>query len=925
MVRPSVLGSTTLVGRRSECAALGGLLADALAGTSRVAVLRGEAGVGKSALLGYLVEKATGWRVASAVGVEYEMQLPYSGLHQLCAPMLDHLECLPRPQRDALATVFGRSAGPAPDRFLVGLATLTLFTEVAEEQPLVCVVDDAQWLDDESAEIIGFVARRLLAERVAIACAARAGIGDELLAGLPELSIGGLAVDDARALLLEHVYGPLDAAVRDQIVTDSHGNPLALLELPRTWNPADLAGGFGLPSGDAVPGRIEGSYARRVQLMSSDTKLLVLAAAAEPLGDPLLLHGAAERLNVGMDAVDAAIDAGLLAVSGRVEFAHPLVRSASYHAAATGDRHRVHRALAEATNPATDPDRRAWHRARAASGPDDEIAAELEGSARRAGARGGAAATAAFLERSVALTADPGRRAERALTAAQASVRAGGLEAARELLTKAETGLLDDLQRARLDLIRAQLAFALNRGNQATPLFLAAAQRLEPLDIGLARTTYVDAFSSALFGARLNERGGVREVADAVRVALRPTGEEATVADLLLNALIALADDYDGAVAPCRDAMRGLLDDEISAEERPQWSWQGCVLALEMWDADRASTLSDRGVRRARETGTLGELGLALSAHAQVLVFCGNLTEAASAVAETRAVERVTGIVSAPYGALLLAASRGHERQARQLIQRTLHDAGSRGEGMGLAVSEYARAVLCNARGQYEEALTAASSASDHREVVVENWGLSELVEPATRTGRTDRAKDASDRLAVKARSSGSAWALGIEARSRALLSEGDTADDLFREAIAHLSTTRLRGELARTHLLYGEYLRRIHRRVDARGELRRAHGMFGAMGMEAFAERARHELRATGQKVRKRNDERGDQLTPQEDQIAHLAGDGMSNPEIGAQLFISARTVEWHLHKVFAKLGIRSRRQLRATLPQHVRLMPSV
>jgi DNA-binding CsgD family transcriptional regulator len=915
----------TLLGRQAEREALDQLLTDVLAGRSRVAVLRGEAGVGKSALLGYLSDRAEGFYVARATGIESEVELAYSGLHQLCAPLLDHLARLPSPQRNALATVFGLRDGPAPDRFLVGLAVLTLFAEVAEDQPLICIVDDAQWLDQASAEILGFVARRVLAERIAIVGAARTGIGDDVLAGVPELSIRGLADGDARRLLLENVHGPLDAAVCDQIVTESHGNPLALLELPRTWNPADLAGGFGLPATAVVSGKIEESYARRLQRMTSETRLLVLTAAAEPLGDPLLLHRAAETLNLDMAAVDPAVDAGLVAVSGHVKFAHPLVRSATYHSAATDDRHRVHRALAEATNPETDPDRRAWHRSRATSGPDEEVAAELEQSAGRAEARGGIAAAAAFLQRSVALTVDPARRAARALMAAQTSVQAGAFDAARELLATAETGPLDNFQRARLDLVRAQLAFASNRGNEATPLLLAAARRLEPLDIGLARATYVDAFSSAMFGARLNERVGVREVADAARAALHAPDNEAAVADLLLNALVALADDYDTAVAPCGDALRKLSGGEISAEERLRWLWQGCILALEMWDDDSAAVLSHHSVRIARETGNLSELALALSANTPVLVFCGDLSAAASGVAETLMVEQSTGIRSAPYGALILAASRGHERKARELIDRTIHDARSRGEGIGLAVGEYARAVLCNGRGHYAEALDAASSASDHREVVVENWGLSELVEPAIRTGTIDRAREALDRLSAKASASGSAWALGVEARSRALLCQGDTAEGLFRESIAYLSKTRLRPELARAHLLYGEYLRRTNRRLDARGELRTAYDMFNAMGMEGFAERTRHELLATGEKVRKRRDETRNQLTPQEEQIARLARDSMSNPEIGAQLFISARTVEWHLHKVFAKLGISSRRQLRAALPERDRLDASV
>jgi DNA-binding CsgD family transcriptional regulator len=914
----------TLLGRQTECEALEQLLTDVLAGRSRVAVLRGEAGVGKSALLGYLSDRADAFYVARATGLESEVELAYSGLHQLCAPMLHHLARLPSPQRSALATVFGLHEGPAPDRFLVGLATLTLFAEVAENQPLICIVDDAQWLDQASAQVLSFVGRRLFAERIALLCAARTGIGDDVLAGLPELSIGGLGESDARALLLKNVYGPLDTAVCDQIVMESHGNPLALLELPRTWNAADLAGGFGLPGSEAVPGKIEQSYVRRLLLLPSETRLLVVAAAAEPVGDPALLQRAAEILNIDMAAADPAVDARLLAVSGRVEFAHPLVRSAAYHSAATDDRHRVHRALAEATDPETDPDRRAWHRGRATLAPDDEVAAELERSASRAEARGGVAAAAAFLQRSVALTVDPAKRAERALAAAQASVEAGAFDAARGLLARAEAGPLGEFQRARLDLVSAQLAFASNRGNEATPLLLAAARRLERLDIALARATYVDAFTAAMFGARLNEGVGVPEVADAARAALPPRDDEARVADLLLNGLVALADDYDTAVAACRDALRKLAGAETSAEERLRWLWQGCVLALEMWDDDSASLLSHHSVRIARATGTLSELALALSAHTPVLVFCGELSAAASAVAETRTVEQATGIRSAPYGALILAASRGQEHEARELIDRTIHEASARGEGIGLAVSEYARALLCNGLGQYEDALVAASSASHHREVVVENWGLSELVEAATRSRRMDLAMEALNRLATKASASGSAWALGIEARSRALLSEGDTAEGLFREAIEYLSKTRVRAELARAHLLYGEYLRRTNHRLDARGELRTAYEMFGAMGMEGFAKRTRHELLATGERVRKRRDETRDELTPQEEQIARLARNGLSNPEIGAQLFISARTVEWHLHKVFAKLGISSRRQLRTMPPEHHRLIPS-
>ena len=506
------------------------------------------------------------------------------------------------------------------------------------------------------------------------------------------------------------------------------------------------------------------------------------------------------------------------------------------------------------------------------------------------------------------------------MAAAQASLQAGSFDEARGLLVTAEAAELNEFQRALIDLMRAQLAFASSRGNEATPLLLAAARRLEPLNLKLARETYLDAFSAALFGARLNEAVGVAEVAAAARASPRPPDNEATSADLLLDGLVALADGYEKAIAPCRAALRKLSSDAISPEERLRWLWQGGVIALELWDDERAFSLSHRGVQIARETGTLSELALALSAHTPVLVFCGELTDAVSGVAETQSVEEATGVRSAPYGALILAAWRGQARKARELIEMTNREAGARGEGIGIAVSEYARAVLCNGLGEYEEALAAAVAASEYREAVVENWGLSELVEPATRIGRADLATDALNRLATKASATGTAWALGIEARSRALLSQDDIADGLFLEAIEHLSQTRVRAEQARTHLLYGEYLRRTNRRVDARLQLNAAFEMFSAMGMAAYADRARHELLATGERVRKRSLETRDELTPQEEQIARLAVDGHSNAEISARLFLSPRTVEWHLHKVFGKLGVSSRKELRQALSTEIR-----
>jgi hypothetical protein len=503
----------TLRGRQSECESLDGLLADAASGTSRVVVLRGEAGVGKSALLRYAGERASGWRRVSVVGVEAEMELAYSGLHQLCAPMLANLESLPAPQRDALATVFGISSGTAPDPFLVGLATLTLLAEEAERLPLLCLVDDAQWLDQASAQILGFVSRRLLAERVALVAAARTGAGEHVLDGLPELPVDGLRESDARTLLLENLPGPVDAPVFEQIVAECHGNPLALLELPRARSPAGLAGGFALLDSLPMPGRIEQSYADRLRLLPPETQLLVLTAAADPAGDPLLLYRATQILGIEVAAADPAIDAGLLSQTARIEFSHPLVRSAAYRAATLSDRQRVHSALAEATDAKTDPDRRAWHRAHAALLPDEGVAAELESSANRAQERGGYAASAAFLARASELSPEQGDRAQRALAAARAKFLAGLPDEASSLLATAIRGPLSALDTATGIRLRGQIAFEHNLPSESAALLLDAAQKLENLDAALSREIYLDALLAASAAGRLGPGPGVAAAA----------------------------------------------------------------------------------------------------------------------------------------------------------------------------------------------------------------------------------------------------------------------------------------------------------------------------------------------------------------------------------------------------------------------------
>jgi DNA-binding CsgD family transcriptional regulator len=890
-------------------------LADALGGRSHVTVLRGEAGVGKSALLDYLSGRAAGWHVACAAGVESEMELAYASLHQLCAPMLGHLGLLPAPQRDALATVFGRSAGAAPDRFLVGLATLTLFAEVAEQQPLVCIVDDGQWLDQASAQILGFVARRLLAERVAIVCAARTGARDDVLPGLPGLPIRGLGESDARALLLANVPGPLDARVCDQIVAESHGNPLALLELPRTWNVAGLAGGFGFPGGQPVAGRIEQSYVRRLQLLPPNTRLLVLTAAAEPLGDRVLLHRAAVALGIDISAAGPAQDGGLLELGRRVEFAHPLVRSAAYRSAAAEDRHRVHRALADATAAETDPDRRAWHRARATLGPDEEAAVELERSADRAQARGGLAAAAAFLTRSAELTADPARRAQRALAAARANFQAGAFEAALELLAAAQAGPLDELQSARVDLVRGQLAFASGSASDAPPLLLKAARRLGPIDPDLARETYLTAWGAASVAAGQAEGKGVLlEICHAVQ-ALPPRPGTPRPLDLLLEGLALLTTDGHAAATPVLQRAATALAD-IPVEEVMRWGWMATAASNAVWDNDGAHAISARQVQLIRDAGALAELPLYLSALGLASAWMGDFAGAASNIAESDSAARETGSQFAPYTLLRLRALQGREAEASAEIEQA-----TAGGPSAALYAHWAAAVLYNGLARYQEAGWSARQATSNTfEYWVSVWALPELVEAAMHMGDAELARDALERLTETTQPAGGDFALGIEARCQALLSDGTGAHDLYREAIERFSRTRLRPELARAHLLYGEWLRREGRRGDAREQLRIAHHLFEAIGMEAFAQRAHRELLATGENARKRSPDTRVDLTPQEEQIARLAGDGLSNPEIGAQLFVSARTVEWHLRNVFAKLGITSRRQLQTALTEDPR-----
>jgi DNA-binding NarL/FixJ family response regulator len=904
-------------GRLGERGMLDRLLYNVRGGQSAVLVIRGEAGVGKTALLRYAAGEASGFRLAQIAGVESEMELPFAGLHQLCASMLERLDALPEPQGRALSVALGVSSGEPPDRFLVALATLSLLAEVAEERPLLCFVDDAQWLDGASRQVLGFVARRLLAESVAIMFAVREEADERELVGLPELTLGGLDQEDAGALLATVIPGRLDERVRDRIVAETRGNPLALLELPRGLSAAQLAGGFGLPDVVPLSGRIEESFLRRLEALPDETRLLLLVAAADPVGDPALLWRAAALLEVGPAALDPAKRAGLLDVGEQVRFRHPLVRSALYRSASAKERQMVHGVLAEATDASLEPDRRAWHRAHATSGPEEDVAEELERSADRAQARGGVAAAAAFLERAAELTADPARRAERTLTTAHLHVQAGAFETALGLLATVEAGPLDELGRARMDLLRAEVAYSQDRGSDAPPLLLRAAKTLEPLDPRLARETYLDAFGAAVFAGGLASEGGLLEVSRAAMAGPPPPASPRPFDQLLDGFALLFTKGRPAAAPTLAGAATAFAGKEVSTEEVLRWGWLATMAAAVVWDYETCVAVATRQVQLARDSGALTVLAVGVNILGQVVALGGDFARTASLVGEAEAVNEATGAHVMPYAGLVLAAFRGQEAEAADLIEATIGEAAAGGQGTAVQEARWATAVVANAAGRYEEALGAAELASDDTpELVVSAWALSELIEAATRSGNTQVADEALERLVARTDDCDGAWGRGLEARSRALVSEGKAAERHYCEAIDRLGATGLRPDLARAHLLYGEWLRRENRRVDARAQLRTAHEMFATMGADGFAERARRELLATGEKVRKRREDTRDELTPQEEHIARLASDGRTNSEIGAQLFISPRTVEWHLRKVFSKLGISSRKDLHDALP---------
>jgi DNA-binding CsgD family transcriptional regulator len=912
---------TVLLGRSEEQGALDRLLDAARAGRSSSLLIRGEAGIGKTALLDYVAERASGCRLARGRGVESERAFAYAGLLQLCGgSSLERAERLPAPQREALMRAFGLMDGPAPEGFLVGLAALSLLSDVAQKQPLVCLLDDVQWLDSESVSVLAFVARRLDAEPIAMVLAVRDPTDVVELDGLPELALSGLDDADARLLLEAVMPGGLDEQVRYRIVAETRGNPLALLELPRGMTPAELAGGFGLLDGRELSGRVEQSFLRRVQSLPREPQRLLLVAAAEDAGDAVVVAQAAARLGIDSAAMVPAEDAGLIDFGEGVRFRHPLVRSAAYRAATPSERRQAHEALASAMDPERDPDRVAWHRAHTAVGPDESVAAELERSASRAQARGGIAAAAAFLERAAELSPDPANRGARALAAARMKLDAGAAEAAEHLVTVATTLPLEKLDRARAERLRAWIAYARTRGSDTPSLLSNAAKQLEPLDPELARETHLEALAAAV---RRGRSGLDTRVVDAAEAAMLPAGHEPVRAiDLLLEAVVTrLTRGYEPA--PMARAVATLRAEGLRRENLV-WCLLACELALELWEDDVSAALASGVDRIARQSGGLRILPFALSYSAAHRLLYGEFSVAEQSLKEAETIRAAT---RSPYfvtGSVLLAAWRGDRETTHELREVAVEAGRARGEGFAIEVAEWATAVLHNGFGEYADAATAAERAYDLDVIGFGGLVLPELIEAAVRSGNRQAAEVAIARLVERSSTSTTEWARGIEAAARALLDDGPDAEAHYLEALDQLGRSRVVVLHARAQLTYGEWLRREGRRVDARAQLKAALMALETMGADAFADRARRELLATGERVRKRTDDTRGDLTPQEAQIARLASDRLTNPEIAAQLYLSPRTVEYHLHKVFQKLEISSRRELaNALTASGSRLLP--
>lgn len=908
--------SEFVLDRHRERTQLDTVLKHVREGRSSTLLLDGGAGVGKTTLLDYLAERTAGFRVLSVTGIQSEVELAFAALHQLCLPLDDTMASLPTPQREALEITFGQRQGVAPSKFMVGLATLSLLAEASRVAPILCIIDDAQWLDEASAQALGFVARRLAFEPVGMVFALRAQSAAGAFEGVPPIVVDGFERRDAEALLSSLVPGHIDRRAMDRVLDEADGNPLAIVESARALSRAEIAMGMILPTTTASPSRMEEHYQGLLRALPEDTQRLLLVAAAEPSAQPQVIFAAAAKLGADATAIQPAVEAGLATVP--VRFSHPLVRSAVYRAASPDAVRAAHAALAAVATGDADRDLLAWHRARSVSGTDDDAATDLALAAARLGARGGTAAAAALLRQAVEVTSNRFHKAEWLLRIAQAELAGGQYELAARDIAAAAAGELTDGLLAEAKLTQARIAFARDRGGGSVALLLNAAEHLAPDDAESAREAYLEAFSAAMFGASL-ARTSVQEVAERWLDADLSSG--AGPAHTLLDAMSrVLLDDN----APSRRAMQvalapfqmGVVDESTHLH----WMWHATIAALAAWDFDTWDAVSERHLVLAREAGDYTELPIALTTRAYAHLFRGEFSAALDAVREMETIASVTGGLMAPTAAIGAAALQGAVDELDRLVQETVVDADKRADGSGLAIAYWGEAVLNNSRGNYEDALRWGRLADRQSNPLhsAAHWALVETIEAASRLPGTDASQELS-RLEAATAPYGSDWARGIYARSKALLSPDSEAESHFVDALQFLERSPSRLDFARATLLYGEWLRRRKRLGDAREELERAHQLLVDMGATDFALRAARELQAAGIRIGPSDAAFGADLTPQEAQIAQLAGQGLTNGEVAARMFLSSRTVEYHLGKVFTKLKITSRRQLPAAPTQPI------
>ncbi len=900
-----------LLGRREECDRVDRVLAAARAGLSGVLVLRGEPGIGKTALLDYAVAAAAELEISRIEAIESEMELGFAGLHQLLVPFLGEIGTLPPPQRDALSSAFGLIHNGPPDRFLVALATLTLLAHTARPRGLLCVIDDAQWLDRESAAVLTFVARRLHADSIAILFGVRDPSEPQTsFDDLPSIQVKGLSAPEGRQLLSAEIPR-LDDEVSNRIVAETQGNPLALMEVSRELTPGQQSGTAPLPDPLPLGRQLESRFLRQVHRLSADTQTLLLTAAADPTGDPTLLWRAGHELGFGPDAAAPAQAEDLIMVGPVIRFRHPLIRSATYYSATPIERRRVHRALAAVTDPGQDPDRRAWHLSEATAEPDEAVAAELERAATRATTRGGWAASVAFLTRAAVLSPGQRSQARRLLAAASAEITAGAPDHAQLLLDRSLAHLDGSLQHGLAKRAQGAIYHALNQPAEAAAVLLAAAGDLAPLDVRLARAALLDALAATAIAGPLAISGATSlDVALAARDVPLIAGEAPGAGDLLLDADVTLILDGHQAAAPLvRRAVTTLSRDPSESAEMLVWLAAGCRLAGVIGDDATMYTLAVRMERQARRQGALLALSTSLIHLGTVEMFEGSLDAAQARFTERGAIEAAQES-DCSLGNLLVKAWRGLEHETLAEADSVTRTARRRGQGWQLAWADYAVCVMELSVGRYAEALASTPNSFEDN-LHVSAFALADYIEAAVRSDHCGAGREALARMTARLPSDGSPVALGLLARSRALLASDQEAEGFYAEAIGRLATSPSSLHLARTQLLYGEWLRRRKRRIEARQQLRAAFTRFGEIGAAGFAERARLELVATGETARKRSPETRNDLTPQETQIAELASRGATNPEIAAKLFISPSTVDYHLRKVFRKLDVTSRRQL--------------